>query len=166
MTDTPTAGFGRPLMAGCFVPSKSCAYRVLPTEHRPASESKRVVPPKGKVKTKLKPTLTMGQTWAPGRSNDMVKLADDSAKLGSMSDWRAEFERMLPEIEYRALRAFRGVGRERSDRLVAQVTEHAFEVFVYLAHRGKADLVYAKPLAMSAIEQVRISWRLPIIRPF
>ena len=37
-------------------------------------------------------------------------------------------------------------------KTVAAVTNHAFEIFLFLAQRGKADLAYAKPLAVSAIK--------------
>jgi hypothetical protein len=83
-----------------------------------------------------------------------------------MSAARAEFEQMRPEIELRARHAFRRAGPERIEELVAEVTAHAFEVFIYLAQHGKANLAYAKPLAASAIRQVRIARRLPPRRPF
>jgi hypothetical protein len=73
---------------------------------------------------------------------------------------------MLPEIERRARQAFHGVGPDRLEKLVSEVTERAFRVFSYLAQHGKADLAYARPLAMSAIKQVRTARRASIRRTF
>jgi hypothetical protein len=73
--------------------------------------------------------------------------------------WRARFEQMLPEIEQQARNAFEGVAKARLERLVAEVVEHAFHVFFHLAQRGKVEVVYAKPLAISAIKQVRTARR-------
>jgi hypothetical protein len=61
---------------------------------------------------------------------------------------------MLPEIEYRARHAFHGVTPGRLEELVGEVIGCAFHVYVFLAQRGKADIAYAKPLAISAIKQV------------
>jgi hypothetical protein len=72
---------------------------------------------------------------------------------------------MLPEIEARARHAFRGVGPSRLEELVSEVTEHAFRVFACLAQRGNLDIVYAKPLAFSAIKQVRALRSLPGAAP-
>ena len=94
----------------------------------------------------------------------MVAFGGNSKRRGWLASSRARFEQMLPEIELRARYAFRGVGPERVEELVAAVTNHAFEVFLFLAQRGKADLAYAKPLATSAINQVRIAQRLPRVR--
>jgi len=96
----------------------------------------------------------------------MVAFAQDLARWDSLAGWRLRFETMLPEIERRAKRAFRGVGPERLDEIVTAVAERAFHVFVTLAQRGKADLAYARPLAMTAIEQVRANRRAASMRRF
>jgi hypothetical protein len=72
---------------------------------------------------------------------------------------------MLPEIEDRARHAFRGVWPGELEELVAEVTDLAFQVFLYLAQRGKADIAYPKPLAISAIKQVRAARRVGTIKP-
>ena len=72
----------------------------------------------------------------------MIAVGRDSVQLGSAAAWRARFEQMRPELEYRARHAFRGVAPPRLEQLVREVIEHAFEVFVNLAERGKADIVY------------------------
>jgi hypothetical protein len=74
---------------------------------------------------------------------------------GLMPAWQVGFEQMLPEIEDQARHAFSGVGPKRLERLVAEVIARAFAVYISLAQRGKAEIVDAKPLATSAIKQVR-----------
>ena len=96
----------------------------------------------------------------------MVAFGRNSARWVWPAGWRTEFEQMLPEIESRARHAFQGIGPERLEELVAEVTELAFEVFLYLARRGKAEIAYAKPLAISSIKQVQMARRLPGVRPF
>lgn len=105
------------------------------------------------------------KAWFQG-AQSMVEFGKDPIRCGSPASWREVFERMLPEIQYRARRAFRGAGARQLEQLVAEVTEHAFNVFVYLAQRGKADIAYAKPLAISAIKQVRRARHLPGVSPF
>ena len=78
-----------------------------------------------------------------------------------MSDVTQLFEQMRPEIEYRARHAFHNVAPGRLEALVAEVTEQAFHVYLSLAQRGKADIAYPKPLAISAIKQVSTARRLP-----
>jgi hypothetical protein len=96
----------------------------------------------------------------------MVAFGNDPARWESLAGWRARFKMMLPEIERRARQAFHGVGPDQFEELVSEVTERAFHVFSYLAQRGKADLAYARPLAMSAIKQVRTARRVTPLRRF
>ena len=91
----------------------------------------------------------------------MVAFAKNSAQLRSPSGLRLKFEQMRPEIEYHAMRAFLGFGSRWLEDLVSEVPEHAFRTFACLALRGKLDIVYAKPLAAAAINQVRTRRRLP-----
>jgi hypothetical protein len=72
---------------------------------------------------------------------------------------------MLPEIQYRARHAFREARPGQLEELVAEVSDLALQVFMYLAQRGKADIAYPKPLATSAIKQVRAARRLPPFGP-
>jgi hypothetical protein len=91
----------------------------------------------------------------------MVAFATDSARCGWLAMWRVKFGQMLSEVEHRARNAFQGVGPGLREELVAEAIEHAFRVYALLAERGKADIVYAKPLAISAVKQVRAARRLP-----
>ena len=77
-----------------------------------------------------------------------------------------EFEQLLPGIEGRARHAFHRSGPRRAEVLVAEVTAHAFKIFVMLAQRGKVDIAYARPLAAAAVQRVRTTRRLPGIRRF
>ena len=85
----------------------------------------------------------------------MVAFSRDSARWHLRAARGAGFERILPEIQDRARRAFCGVRPGELEELVSEVTDLAFQVFLYLAQRGKADIAYPKPLAISAIKQVR-----------
>jgi len=85
----------------------------------------------------------------------MVAFSRDSVRWHLRAACDARFQRMLPEIEGRARNAFRTFRPKRREELVAEVTDLAFHVFRYLAQRGKADIAYPKPLAISAIKQVR-----------
>ena len=96
----------------------------------------------------------------------MVAFGGNSRRWRRVAAARAKFEQMRPEIELQARHAFRRAGPERIEELVAEVTAYALEVFLCLAQHGKANLAYAKPLATSAIRQVRIARRLPPSRPF
>jgi hypothetical protein len=85
----------------------------------------------------------------------MVAFNRDSAGWHLRAPPDAGFQRILPEIQDRARREFRGVRPGELEELVSEVTDLAFQVFLYLAQRGKADIAYPKPLAISAIKQVR-----------
>ena len=103
-------------------------------------------------------TLPNGET--------MVSFGRDSARWRLPVAWYARFEKMRPEIEYRARRAFRDCGPARLEECVADVIDHALQVFLYLAERGMADVAHPKPLAISAIKQVCSARRLPTLRLF
>ena len=96
----------------------------------------------------------------------MVAFGKGIAGRDSLAGWRLRFETMLPEIERWAKPAFRGAAPDRMDELLTAVAERAFDVFVMLAERGKADLAYPRPLALTAIEQVRAIRRKPSLRRF
>jgi hypothetical protein len=91
----------------------------------------------------------------------MVALGKNWARWGPLAGVRAKFEQMRPEIEVQARHAFQNVSPGLLDALVDEVTEHAFHVYVSLAQRGKADIAYPKPLAISAIKQVSTARHLP-----
>lgn len=85
----------------------------------------------------------------------MVVYATDSVRCGWLATWRVKFGQILPEIELRARNSFQGAGPRRREELVAEAVENAFGVYILLAECGKADIVYPKPLAISAVKQVR-----------
>ena len=95
----------------------------------------------------------------------MVAFGKNVTPLDSSTVWKTRFRRMLPEIQYRARHAFQGVNTERLEELVNEVIERAFCVFVHLAQRGKGDIVYARPRAIAAIEQVRRARRQHAAEP-
>ena len=64
------------------------------------------------------------------------------------------FLRMLPLIRSQAHLAFRRLGPELKEELVAEVVANAFCRFSRLVRAGKEDLAYATPLANFAIRQV------------
>ncbi len=71
-----------------------------------------------------------------------------------------KFEELLPLIRRIAAIAFRGHPHERREDLIAEAVANAFCAFKRLVIRGKADLVYATPLARFAIKQVRSGRRV------
>jgi hypothetical protein len=89
----------------------------------------------------------------------MVAFARHSPRHGLPFSWWAQFEFMVPEIEERAENAFRSLTLKRREELVAEVTDYAFHLFVYLSVRGKAEYVHGRPLAVIAIRQVATSLR-------
>ena len=67
---------------------------------------------------------------------------------------------MLPTIRENALHRFRHRPRDEREDFVAEAVALAFVMFVRLVERGKAELVYATPLAVYACRQVAVGRRL------
>ena len=85
----------------------------------------------------------------------MVAFGREAKRWASQPSWRVRFEQMRPEVEHHARRAFRDVDSGQLEEVVARVVNLAFRVYARLVRRGMADIVYPKPLAFSAIGQVR-----------
>ena len=66
---------------------------------------------------------------------------------------RLQFERMLPSIERRISHRLRHLNRQAREELTADAVALAYEMFVALVRRDKADLAYATPLATYACRQ-------------
>jgi hypothetical protein len=66
-----------------------------------------------------------------------------------------DFLCLLPLIRRQASMAFRNERRDLREELIQEVIANAFQAFVRLVERGKADLAYATPLAQYGIKQVR-----------
>jgi hypothetical protein len=67
---------------------------------------------------------------------------------------RLQFAQILPQVRFEAERALKDVEPCRRRRVVDRALENVFAVFVRLAERGKADIAYPKPLALSAVKQI------------
>ncbi len=70
------------------------------------------------------------------------------------------FLQLLPQIEQQARVAFRGLGSEQRQELIAEVIANAYVAFARLVQRGIEDSIYATPLAQFAIRQVRTGRRV------
>lgn len=70
------------------------------------------------------------------------------------------FEQMLPQIQLMASYAFRDKDPELREELAAEVVARAYVAFVRLAEQGRADIGYARPLAMYAVRQVKSGRRI------
>ena len=66
---------------------------------------------------------------------------------------RRQFERMLPAIERGISHRLRPLNRQAREELTADAVALAYEMFVALVRRGKADRAYATPLATYACRQ-------------
>jgi hypothetical protein len=67
--------------------------------------------------------------------------------------WHADFLALLPAIQRRAWRAFRGLDPEARADAVEEVLANALVAFVRLVELGKAELAYATPLASYGIRR-------------
>lgn len=67
---------------------------------------------------------------------------------------REHFARLLPEIQQSIVFCFRHLKPELREDRTAEAVALAFEMFVRLVQRGKADVAYAGPLANYAARQV------------
>jgi len=85
----------------------------------------------------------------------VVAFGRDATRWASQPSGRVRFEQMRPEVERHARCAFRDVDEGHFEEIVGRVVNLAFRVYLRLARRGMADIVYPKPLALSAIGQVR-----------
>ena len=80
------------------------------------------------------------------------KYADDGRWLDLC---HARFEDMLPQIRQEANAALGDVPAHQRAALIEEVVKQAFGTLVRLAERGQIQLVYAKPLTMVAVKQLR-----------
>ncbi|HUE14314.1 MAG TPA: hypothetical protein VMR25_09135 [Planctomycetaceae bacterium] len=74
--------------------------------------------------------------------------------------WNDRFLQLLPAIQEQAEFAFRGVSVELREELIQEVIAAAYVLFTSLWRRGKADLIYATPLAKFAVRHVRDGRRI------
>ncbi|MFO7901247.1 MAG: hypothetical protein ACQESR_13195 [Planctomycetota bacterium] len=95
----------------------------------------------------------------------MIAFSTNSGRWEVRDAYWARFEQILPEIESQARHAFPGLETHQLEKLVAEVTERAFHVFLQLSERGRGDIAYAKPLAKSAIKSVRKTRGFPPVKP-
>jgi DNA-directed RNA polymerase specialized sigma24 family protein len=75
--------------------------------------------------------------------------------VNEQSHWQAEFLRLVPRIRRYAEMRFRHVNPADRDDAVQEVIARALLQFLRLWELGKADLIYAGPLARYAVAQVR-----------
>jgi len=68
-----------------------------------------------------------------------------------------KFERMMPQVLAEVERAPLEAEHDQRQRNIAQTVDKAFAIFVCLADRGMADIVYPRPLALAAVKQVAAS---------
>lgn len=85
----------------------------------------------------------------------MVAFSDDTGSRKWLAVCQALFEQMLPQIRREVNLALRAVPADQREGLIEEVVQRAFGTFLSLAERGKIQIAYAKPLAMTAVKQVR-----------
>ena len=89
----------------------------------------------------------------------MIASANSSPQK-TANPLHGKFLEMLPAIRDQASMAFRGLPSETREELTAEVVANAFVAYVRLLDRGKDAVVFATPLAMFAIKQVRSGRRV------
>jgi hypothetical protein len=82
-----------------------------------------------------------------------------SSKPFRWSAVRDRFTAIAPQIRHSARRAFAGLAPKKQNELVMRTICRAQDVYLRLALRGFADLVYPQPLAAVALAQVRAELR-------
>jgi hypothetical protein len=70
------------------------------------------------------------------------------------------FEELLSTITKQARIAFRDKPRSEREELIAEVVANCFVAYVRLVQRGLGHVIYATPLALYAIKQVRAGRRV------
>jgi hypothetical protein len=85
----------------------------------------------------------------------MIAQAKSLSPSSSAHRLHAKFTELLPSIQNHARVAFRSVRPELRDELIAEVCANCWVAFVRLMERGLDDVIYAAPLALYAIRQVR-----------
>jgi hypothetical protein len=70
-------------------------------------------------------------------------------------DWQAQFERLLPLMKYQAAWHFRHLGAEARQEAVQCTLAHAWHALVYLARRGRLDVMRHSALVRYAVARTR-----------
>jgi hypothetical protein len=70
-------------------------------------------------------------------------------------DWQAQFERMLPLMQCQAAWQFRHLGVEARQEAVQSSLANAWQALVYLARRGRLDVMRLSALVRYAIARTR-----------
>jgi hypothetical protein len=70
-------------------------------------------------------------------------------------DWRAQFERLLPLLQCQAAWHFRHLGVEARQEAVQSSLAHAWQALVYLARRGRLDVMRLSALVRYAVARTR-----------
>ena len=85
----------------------------------------------------------------------ITTAAAGSNSCGPQADRHDQFMSLLPAIRRHARVAFRHQGIDAREEAVNSTVAHAWAAFVRLCELGRADLVYASPLAAYAVARVR-----------
>lgn len=83
----------------------------------------------------------------------MIAIAEPKKRKPTISTRRADFLAMLPTIKRRARFAFRRLDPEARADMIAEVVAAAYVIYHRLVEAGKADLIYATPLANVGIKR-------------
>jgi hypothetical protein len=90
----------------------------------------------------------------------MIALAEKSRRQKQSKPSAPTFEELLPSITKQASVAFRDSPPCEREEQVAETIANCFVAYVRLVQRGLGHVIYATPLALYAIKQVRAGRRV------